>query len=325
MTATETNVMNAEQEYHAARGLSNSGMKHLAVSPLRYWHLRINPNRPKDEPTPQMIFGAALHCAFFEGSEALESRYARRPLKSDYPGCLVTMEDLQRWLRDKGLKPKGTKKDDVIAQILATHEPVLIFDLIDRRITEENQGKTVLPAEMWDRMAGCLRALRQEPTVMALVSEGEPEVPLFAKDKKTGVTLKCKLDWKAPKVTVDLKTFVQKLGKSIDKSVTDAIWYEGYHRQGCFYTHLRELLGEKRTDYVNVFVESEEPHEVRVRALRPTTAGQPNLYWMRAKSEIDALTWKYADCMKRFGDKPWLDAQEVNPLLDDELPAALAW
>ncbi|MDP9112433.1 MAG: PD-(D/E)XK nuclease-like domain-containing protein [Acidobacteriota bacterium] len=299
-------------------------MKDLAVSPLRFWFRNINPARPKDEPTPQMVFGSALHCAFFEGNEALESRYARRPLKSDYPGCLVTMEDLQRWLRDKGITPKGTKKEDVIAQVLATKEPVLIFDLIDKRITEENAGKTVLTAEMWDRLTGCLRALRQEPTVCGLMSEGQAEVPLFVKDKEAGVLLKAKLDWKAPKVTLDLKTFAQMRGKSIDKSVTDAIWYEGYHRQAVHYTNIRALLGESRTDYVNVFVESEPPHEVRLRALRPTTGGQPNMYWMRAQSEIDALVWRYADCVKRFCDKPWIDAQEINPLIDEEVPQ-VAW
>jgi hypothetical protein len=44
-------------------GLSFSGMKDFAVSPLRYWYRNINPNRPPFEATPEMQLGSALHCA----------------------------------------------------------------------------------------------------------------------------------------------------------------------------------------------------------------------------------------------------------------------
>jgi hypothetical protein len=45
-------------------------MKDLAVSPLRYWHLNLNPNRPPRIETPEMQFGTALHCLVLEGEMA---------------------------------------------------------------------------------------------------------------------------------------------------------------------------------------------------------------------------------------------------------------
>ena len=40
-----------EQLYHDAEGLSCSGIKHLTVSKLNYWHKNLNPNREPEEDT----------------------------------------------------------------------------------------------------------------------------------------------------------------------------------------------------------------------------------------------------------------------------------
>jgi len=51
----------SEAEYRPMQGLSFSAMKHLAVSPLRYWYMEVNPQRPIEESTMEQNIGSAIH------------------------------------------------------------------------------------------------------------------------------------------------------------------------------------------------------------------------------------------------------------------------
>jgi len=313
--------MHAE-DYHSARGLSNSALKDLEVSPLRYWHLHINPNLPKDEPTPAMKVGTALHSAVLE-PKLFESRFACSIKREDH--WLVTIADIRAWMMDRGQKPKGSTKDALITQALAFDPTVMIYDVEERMHAARNEGKEILHPEDWDRVQGMANALHNEPRLMEILSDGQPEVSMFAADPDSGVLLKSRMDWASPTITLDLKTFSQTRGKTIDRSIADAIYYEKYYRQAYFYQRVRSLQEKPgRTDFVLAFVESEEPYEVRLKVLRPTTAGQPNLYWMRAAAEVNALIERYAHCMEKFGTDPWRDEQDIDPLIDEEIPQ-LAW
>jgi len=303
-------------------------MKDLAISPLRYWYRHINPERPEDEPTPQQQFGSAVHCAVLEPGE-FSKRYACKVQAEDYDGCLVVAEDLKGWLRDKGIQPKGTTKAGWISQIQSADPTVPIFDVIRQQHAEENAGKVLFGSDDWARIRRAADSLLDEPRVVGILTEGQAEVSIIdIKAPDLGVPLKGRLDFVAPAMTLDIKTFSQTRGKSIDKTITDAIWYEGYYQQAYFYTWLRVLSGgfERKPwpTFVFAFVESEEPHEVRLRALRPVTAGQPNLYWERARREVNALIQRYADYRGRYGDQPWRDTQEIDPLIDEEVPQ-LVW
>jgi hypothetical protein len=165
-------------------------------------------------------------------------------------------------------------------------------------------------------------ALAVEPALQKMLATGTSEVEYFVTDRETGVNLKSKMDWVAPGLILDLKTFSASRGKSIDRAVADAIWNEKYYRTAYFYRHVRMLAdtSDKRPDFVLAFVESEEPHEVRIKVLRPTTAGQPNMYWMRAKVEVDGMIRRYAEYIEKFGDKPWRDEATAEPLIDEEMP-----
>lgn len=67
------------------------------------------------------------------------------------------------------------------------------------------------------------------------------------------------------------------------------------------------------------FVESEPPHEVRLKVLRGKTHGQPNVYWTTAELEVRSCIRRFAEYWKEFGEKPWRHAAEYDPLIDDEL------
>lgn len=330
MTATETvqtGILDiTNDEHHAIRALSNSGMKDLSVSPLRYWYRWINPApKPEDEETASQRMGSALHCAVLESEEVFESRYVRAIDPSDWPVCLDTIQDIRGWITDKGHKPKGTRKDEVIAQAQSIMkelgEEVPILQVEQALFTASNEGKTVMHPDEWERLAGMAQALSEESALKPILRNGRPEVSMVARDPETGVLLKARLDWLSPRHTLDLKTFTCKRGASVDKSIHDAIYYEGYYRQAYFYDMVRRLAtGEDRSaDFVFGFVESDQPHETRLKMLTPKRGGSLNLYWETARQEIRSMIRLYADCLAKYGDEPWRSKQDISTLADEDI------
>lgn len=321
-----TNPMEANQ-YHSQHALSNSGMKDLAVSPLRYWHLHLSPDRPAERITPELTFGTALHCKVLEPDEFGE-RFACEIDIGDFPGCLRTKDDLSAWLKSHGQAVSGNKPE-LIDRISRIDASVPIWDVLVERYAVLTEGKVQLSKEDWLRVESANNALLAEPRLVEILKEpGEFEASLFVTDPETGVRLKARMDWVTPKTILDLKTFSQTRGKSIDKTVTDAIWYEAYYRQAYFYSLVHALHAgdksisgpQKAPEFVLAFVESDAPHEVRIRSLRPRVAGEVNLLWEHARREVRGLIRLYADFMNRYGDKPWRSARDIDPLQNEEFP-----
>jgi hypothetical protein len=313
------------EEYAKAPGLTNSMMSDLAISPMRMWHHWIRPDRIPEEPTPQQVFGTALHCAVLEPDQ-FEKRYARELEPPE--GCLRTMDDLRGFLKMNVVTPKGTRKAEIILQVQQLFPNALILDVLEATRAEQHAGKEMLSAEDWSRVNRCADALRREPELQKILRDpaGVAEVPISVTEPETDVRLKGKLDWVTPTHTLDLKTFVTKRGRSVDRSVHDAIFYEGYYRQAYFYDLLRGWSKTApagcldRPAFIMAFVESEEPHEVRIKTLRPKTGGNVNLYWERARIEVRDLIQTYDQCMEQFGTEPWRTQQDVTPLYDEDLP-----
>lgn len=314
-----------DNEYRSSPGVAQSDLKLLEVSPYRYWYHRVNPNRPVIEPTPYMRFGTALHCAVLE-EDQFERRYACDISKDDFPNCIDTVVELKAWLSARGIKmPSTALKPALIEMVRSISPDAEVWDVMKAEHAQSTRGKIVLSKDDWNRVDRAARSVLSEPRVREILDEEHTEVRLTARDPDTGVLLKGRLDCLQASRTVDIKSFSSK-GKTIEKAIADAICYDRYYRQGYFYTWLRMLQPganpKKTPDFVEVFVESEEPHEVRLKAFRPTVAGQANVYWLQARSETESLLRLYDSYMRTFGvDRPWRSAQEIEPLVDEDVPA----
>jgi len=135
----------------------------------------------------------------------------------------------------------------------------------------EHAGKVIFRVDEWANIQGAKNALLEEPRIQEILKTGEAEKPLFSVDPDTGVRLKGVLDWDAPDLFMDLKTFTQREGKSIDQSIAADIYWRRYHHQAVFYATLKGWP-RWQGDCVLAFVESEAPHEVRLRSIRPSAA-----------------------------------------------------
>lgn len=310
-----------DAEYRAVPALHFSALKDLEISNFHFWYRHVNPNRPEPRESEFMDFGNALHCAILYPDEIFREMYACEAVMPE--DVLDTVNDLKAYLVAHGVKPSGVLKDGLINQVLDVNALAPIKKLIEADHARLHEGKTVLSCDDWARLNGCIESLRSEPKVMELLSEGEPEVPLFVIDPEIKVPLKCRLDWRHPSCTVDLKSFSVKRRQSVDQAVSDAIWNEAYLKQGWLYSYIRALDEHATTfskPFVNVFVESDPPHEVRIRQFQYGS----DLYWQQTSMETQRLIKRYADCVETYGEKPWRDAQHVVPM-DDSHFRQLGW
>lgn len=334
-----------EEEYHAAEGLSCSGIKQLSISPLNYWHQNYNPIKTPAEESFAMKFGKAAHCRVLEPRKYYSS-YAKAISKADYPDSLDTIDDLKGFLADQGLPVTFKKKQDLIDRIKESGIEAQIWDEIRAKHDAANEGKQLFLADTYDTIEALANTLFADPVVATLFSEGIPEVSFFVRDPETGVMLKARMDYLRHKSTIDLKTFSNARGKQTDKAIFEAIYYEGYYLQGVYYTHIRELArqkliqgeipvhGDVPEDWLNafkanehhgfalVFVESSQPFDMRVISLRQSgdAGADANVYWSSAQMKIYDSIRLFDECHKTYGDATWRSPIKVQVLEDCNLP-----
>lgn len=333
---------------HAAEGLSCSGIKHLSVSKLNYWHRNINPEREPEDDNGARRFGKAVHALALE-PERFARSFATKLASEDFPGALVTVDDMRAFLESNSLPKSGKKKADLADRILASGIPAIIWDIELEKHAALHAGKTFLCKEESRKVAAAAAVLAADPYASAALTGGMPEVSFFVRDPETGVMLKARMDYVRPRSTVDLKTFSNSRGKPVEKAIFEAIYYEGYHLQCVFYNQVRELArrqlaaGEIRTfgdvderwlkefteteghGFVLVFIESSEPYDLRVVLLKEAEAAGAdlNVYWSSAELRIADTKRLYAECLEKYGDQPWRDLSPPHLLEDADLPQLL--
>lgn len=335
-----------EAVYHNAEGLSCSGMKQLAISPLNYWHKNYNHTKEQEEESYPMRFGKAVHCRLLE-PERFAREYTTELCKEDYVEVLDTMDDMKGFLTLHGLPTTAKKKQELIDRILESGHSAVIWGQEKARFESENEGKIILSKQEMARIEALAATALNDPFVASVVIGGMPEVSFFVRDPETGVMLKARMDYVRVAATIDVKTFSNSRGKPIDRAVFDAINYESYHLQCVSYHRVRELARQRLASgdiqtFGNVseawlkgfiendkhgfgflFIESDAPFEMRLVYLKPTESagGQPNIYWLNAENRMQELTLKYANCLARYGtDQQWREQCKPYVLLDADLP-----
>jgi hypothetical protein len=124
--------------------LGSTDLKALLVHPACYWQRsHMNPERRDDSDTPAKKIGRALHALVLEG-EAVKA-FAEEPSPANYPGALVTLDDLKAKCREIGEPVSGTKAE-LAKRIKAKDGDATIFEdiLAIFRAMVERDGLEVL-------------------------------------------------------------------------------------------------------------------------------------------------------------------------------------
>lgn len=209
--------------YHAAEGISASGLKLIGRSPLHYWARYVDPNREPQEETPALKLGTAIHTAVLE------------PLRFAAEYAVAPQVDR----RTKDGKEAWTAFE---AECLAS-------------------GKKVLSNGDFLTCMAISERLNRHPAASVLFRSGTPEVSMFWEDSETGVLCKCRPDWLIHKVAIlDVKSTQDASATGFARSVAN---YEYHMAAAWYLDGVRKCLGEDAPGaFIFAAFEKDAPHAV---------------------------------------------------------------
>lgn len=219
------------EDYFAQDALGTTDLVHLwKFAEGWWWQSRHNPlHRPK--ATEPMTYGSALHVRLLEGSDAFNRRFAIEPGKHQYPGLLVTAEEIRyALLHANAPKPAAAARKADLVELALTylpHRPIW-DDIVARfRETARQVGKTeFITAEDAAEIEIIAGAATADPQVAAaLEAQGGvrlTELSVFW-TPPGGPRLRYRFDSLLPFWGIDLKTIDNYRGGEFGQAVTNRI------------------------------------------------------------------------------------------------------
>lgn len=320
-----------EDQYHALRRFSASGIKDAQESWEDFWEASwMNQNRVRSR-SPEMAFGSAMHKRLLEGKQAFEDAYFIALDRGDYPDALTTSDDLKEALRARGLKVSGNKAE-LIERLSADDSAVQIWDRMVEIHAQANAGKTQIIPDDWLRIEVTAAMLPLYPNLSKVFVNGYPEVSILWTDPETGVPMKARFDYLKRKAIADLKTYSNKGKRPVRRAMTNAFAGDRHNVQAAVYWEaidrartlpafgkhdpkwLQACLSEPEHGFIFVYVKTSGAALVR---------GMP-LYRQSADVQYGANTMRmaveqYARMWRTFGASKWLSLDDMEPLNEGEI------
>lgn len=328
-----------ETLYHAAFGLSASGVGDMRVSTYNFWTScrALNPRWERRE-TEAMRIGRAFHKRICEGKVAFESAFAAELRQEDYPNAARTIDDLKGELAGRGEKITGNKAE-LIRRLKALDPSVRIWDEIVAQHKAQHPNHQLLDPTWVAKIEIAAAMIEHHPTLSKCFSGGYPEVSVVWVDADTGVPMKARLDYLKPTAIVDLKSFSNPLNLPFDTAVRRAIASNLYFVQAAFYweavkqavIHVRagDIFGAVTDDFLTKLINANE--DVRqFMFVAQSTGDAPvargyimprGIVFGRGESLIRESAELLAKCWTAYGKSPWVDTAPVQVLDDMLFPA----
>lgn len=304
-------------EYLNARGFSASGAKEILISPLDYWMKARKPVVESDKS--HFVYGTALHKLLLEGEEAFEADYIRALNRDEYSDLPASNDDLKQVCKDHGLKVSGTKAD-LVSRIRESAPDVELFADVESEYNSFAAGRKILTSEMYDDLMDAEQALKDHDLGDAF-QDGKSEVSVFWTDEN-GIRCKARFDYIKSGFIIDLKSFSRRSNRPVDDVINQEIVNYNYLIQAAHYKSAMNFFASQcqdygnRFDFVFLFVESGPIKNVRARLILETQE-----YWPVALSGLNKAKRLYLEYKEKFGNNPWIERQQIDELLDIDMPA----
>lgn len=336
-----------EEFYHALPYYSSSFCKNILISPMDAWARSwMNPLRHDVEETDvekedeAKIFGKAYHKRILEGRDAFYRCYAPT-FTADKEGMLVSSDDMKDYLRENFVKGYSSKNKPELIEMVQMHDPsVPIYDLLAEEYREDHKGKTFIRQRLINRIEVAAAMIENHPYLYKCFQGGFAEVTIIWREDN-GMMFKSRLDYLKPSVTVDLKTFMNKAGRTIERAMYTAVSSYRYHIQVYTYNHAvgkaiqlarqGKVFGENKPDaaWLELFVKTPpEEHEFcfvfQQKGIAPVARGmmfpKGRMFYAGEAAFRDAVeAIRYY--LTKYGTDPWVDETMIGTFEDDSFPA----
>lgn len=340
-----------EEEYHADRSLSASGIKDIHVTPLTFWmRSGFNPNKIDDSTEPKER-GKAFHARLLEGADAFIERYAVLPQIEDYPEALDGGDALKDRCKELGLPVSGTIAK-LCERISAADPDAVLWPIKMLAFQEEAMasGKTVIKRKLADEIERMVRIVEMNPATGKALRGGYPEVSVFWVDAEAGVPMKSRVDYLKARAIVEQKTFTNPFGKPIDAAIAGTVANNKYfvdaavrmdgieqakamyrkHGQKIVHGHMPAsdwmdaFAAPGPHAFVFLFLEAGDVPNVRAREFKEREregAKDQNLYFAKGQAMYRQGVALYRQCFEHYGtDLPWVDPQPIRSFTDGDFP-----
>lgn len=212
----------SNDEYHRGGGVSKSHLDCIAgASPRHYWWKYINPDREPQAPTPAMVLGSAIHSIILEPD-------------------LFTQE----YVPNPGIERRSNAGKAEYAAFVAEHK-----------------GKIILEDEDYQTCLHVRDAVHLHPVAAGLLTGGKAEQSFYAIDNETGELIKCRTDYLAGDLIVDVKSTDDASPTGFGKSAANfrypiqVAWYHDV---------LDAAFGEHPQHWVFLAVEKKPPYAIGI-------------------------------------------------------------
>lgn len=252
-------ILEPANVYHAHPAKGSSFYKKIHTKTL------LHAMTDKVEMSDALIMGSALHCAILE-PERFNSEFMCEPNKADFPGLIVTVDDIKAALTsilgDKA--PKSGTKDKLTAQLLELNSALPVWDVIYKNFEKLAEGKTILTQAQMANVIGMKDAVLSHPIASEVLKGGEAEYSYYVKDPDTGLERKCRPDYHNGGALIDIKTTSDASYEGFAKQIGNL----GYHLQAAYYLDtFNQSEGTNYREFFFIAVENKFPFAVAVYRL----------------------------------------------------------
>lgn len=329
-----------EATYRAAGAVSASLMKDMDVSPLTAWAENIDESKSyQSDDTEAQEEGDALHKRLLEGEAVFRERFAVKPENDG--SHIEGVAELKARCKELGLTVGGNTAD-LCARILEADPDAKLWPIVMAKFNEENEGKTFLKMDVWQRMELRARLIGLHPEVRSAFSGGYSEVSIFWIDE-FGMPCKMRADYLKVSACVDLKYFANKnrlpIERAVDRAIVDHRLQARHYKDGLEAAKplvqsgkvfgaspgsewLETFAASPEHAFWWVFVQKGRVPEVEAVEFRRTASdgATENLYWSHPTEKIKAAKRMIRLCVESYGKEPWLWERKPRVLQDHNQP-----
>lgn len=224
----------SSEEYHADKNsISRSALMDYEKSPYTYWAKHLNPDRPKNDPTPSMILGSCFHTAILEINKW---------------GDIYTVMPEKKLMRDVGREE---------------------YDLNEQRIAAVKQNldkRTIISMDTYRTVMEMKDKLESNHQAMHLLLDARIENSFFWQDEHSGLLLKARPDILHDNMIVDLKTTSDPSPRAFQNEMVKY----GYHVQFAMIRDAVEAIeGRRINHFINIVIETKYPYNMAIYIIDP--------------------------------------------------------
>lgn len=302
------------EDYFAQDRLGSTDLVVLHRDPADWWYRsRHNPNRKPKTPSPEMVFGSALHALLLEGEAAYTKGFVIRP---------------------------DTYEDEKTGEVKPWHGGAKVC----KAWLEANDRPniSIIDADTDRRVRHMDALIRRHPELGEPMQAGMSEVSILYTDPTTGAKLRCRIDKLLPAFSLDLKTFggdakgdttkqqclglvagrsmdVQRYAYDIARSMMASLPIFGARPDEEAW--LRKVAAVKQWQWGWVFYRRQDDDKGHAPVVKPILRSPRDATFLTGERKVAVALANYQTFSSRFGfDVPWAVVEVTEEPADHEFP-----